>query len=119
MMLAALLLPVALHEWPSNISIGKGRCVPPGQCTPPQTKFSKVILGPAPGQQWNINGGFCGAFSTQHAALSAGAWISQDLVRKANRNQPGEHNMHGDRTEGFEALRYACEQLFENVFVTK
>jgi hypothetical protein len=45
--------------------------------------------------QWNLAGGFCGAFSVQQAALSAGAWISQDLVRKANIGQPGAHNMHG------------------------
>ena len=45
--------------------------------------------------QWNLAGGFCGAFSVQQAALSAGAWISQDLVRKANIAQPGPHNMHG------------------------
>ena len=25
-------------------------------------------------------------------------WVSQDLVRKANRDQPGPHNMHGDTT---------------------
>jgi len=49
-------------------------------------------------------GGFCGAFSLQHNALAFGAWISQDLVRKANRDEPGEHHMHGDSTLGFEVM---------------
>ena len=80
------------------------QCVAPGTCTPPATKYSRVIAGPTPGRQWNIAGGFCGAFSLQHAALAQGAWISQDLVRKANRDQPGPHNMHGDTTVGFEVM---------------
>ena len=104
--MAALLLAVSgTHQWPTNLTSSAQRgCVAPGRCTPPDTKYSKVVVGPQPGQQWNINGGFCGAFSTQHAALGVGAWISQDLVRKANRNQPGPHAMHGDRTEGFEVM---------------
>ena len=80
------------------------QCVAPGTCVPPATAFSRVIAGPQPGQQWNIAGGFCGAFSLQHAALAHGAWISQDLVRKANKDQPGDHFMHGDRTVGFEVM---------------
>ena len=102
-MLSIVAVLLALHEWPANVSAGRG-CVYPGTCTPPSTKFSKVVNGPVPGQQWNINGGFCGAFSTQHAALSAGAWVSQDLVRKANRQQPGQHHMHGDKQVGFEVM---------------
>jgi len=63
------------------------------------------LTGPAPGQQWNIDGGFCGAFSIQQCGLSVGAWVSQDLVRKANRDQTGiEHNMHGDKTLGYEIV---------------
>ncbi len=82
-----------------------GPCVVPGNCTAPSTKFSKVIAGPSPGIQWETSGGFCGAFSVQHAALGFGAWISQDLVRKANRDQTGiPHNMHGDTTVGFEVM---------------
>jgi hypothetical protein len=55
--------------------------------------------------QWEISGGFCGAFSIQQCGLSWGAWVSQDLVRKANRDQTGiEHNMHGDRTLGYEVV---------------
>ena len=82
-----------------------GPCVAPGICTPPKTKYSRVVPGITPGQQWNIAGGFCGAFSVQHGALGrAGAWISQDLVRKSNRDQPGEHHMHGDGTVGYEVM---------------
>ena len=104
-MLATSLFALGLHDWSIyNVSSTGGRCVPPGQCTPPSTKYSRVVTGPVPGQQWNIAGGFCGAFSTQHAALSAGAWVSQDLVRKANREQPGEHHMHGDTTVGYEVM---------------
>ena len=107
----SLVLP-GLHQWTANISAWPGRCVPPGKCTPPFTQFAKVINGPVPGQQWNINGGFCGAFSVQHAALAVGAWISQDLVRKANKDQPGEHHMHGDSTMGYAAPDppRSCEQ---------
>jgi hypothetical protein len=84
--------------------VGAAACVNPGTCTPPASLYSRVIAGPQPGQQWNIEGGFCGAFSTQHAALAFGAWVSQDLVRKANRQQPGPHFMHGDSTVGFEVM---------------
>ena len=83
---------------------GARACVAPGTCTPPNAAFSRVIAGIQPGQQWNIAGGFCGAFSVQHAALAFGAWISQDLVRKANRLQPGPHHMHGDATVGYEVM---------------
>ena len=104
----------ALHEWSVDLlqqqqqqqqqQSTPGVCVPPGQCEPPTTKYSKIVGGIAPGQQWNINGGFCGAFSVQHAALGAGAWISQDLVRKANRHHSGLHFMHGDRVHGYEVM---------------
>ena len=93
----------ALHEAEPG-QFGGGGCVAPGRCTPPSTKFSHVIPGPTPGQQWNINGGFCGAFTIQRAALAFGAWTSQDLVRKANRNSTGLHFMHGDRTLGYEVV---------------
>ena len=32
-----------------------------------------MIVGPKPGQQWNENGGFCGAWSVQQCALAHGA----------------------------------------------
>jgi len=92
-----------LHEYDFNAT-ADGGCVSPGICTAPSTAYSRVIRGPAPGQQWNINGGFCGAFSVQQTALAKGAWLSQDLVRKANRDGPGNHDMHGDTTTGYEVM---------------
>jgi len=94
---------VALHEHESNTT-SSGSCVAPGICVPPTTAYSRVVRGPAPGQQWNINGGFCGAFSVQQNALGKGAWLSQDLVRKANRDGSGNHDMHGDTTNGYEVM---------------
>jgi hypothetical protein len=82
-----------------------GPCVAPGTCTPPPASFSRVILDPSlAGVQWETSGGFCGAFSIQHASLPFGAWLSQDLVRRANRDQPGPHHMHGDPTVGYEVM---------------
>ena len=109
------LLALGLHEGPHPYD---GRCVSPGQCTPPPAKYSKVIAGPQPGQQWNINGGFCGAFSTQHAALAFGAWVSQDLVRKANRNSAPPHTMHGDSTEGYEVMPTNVADTAKNLKLT-
>ena len=40
----------------------------------------------------------------QHGALAFGAWVSQDLVRKANRDQDIPHNMHGDSVVGYEVM---------------
>jgi hypothetical protein len=79
-------------------------CVEPGTCIPPAAQFSRVIPGPKPGQQWNINGGFCGSWSIQQTAKAFGAWISQDVVRKANRDQPIQHYMHGDEELGYEVV---------------
>ena len=96
----------AMHSWTNVTSSAGGSCVAPGTCTPPtDAKYHAQAVGPAPGNQWNINGGFCGAWSTQQNALSVGAWISQDLVRKANRAQTGiAHNMHGDTKLGYEVM---------------
>ena len=81
------------HEWPANFTrpFEAGRCVPPGQCTPPKSAYSKVITGPVPGQQWNINGGFCGAFSVQHAALAAGALRRRATHAHRNRMRAHRH----------------------------
>jgi hypothetical protein len=117
---AAALTAAALHPRGAGaVRVGSdgsaGPCVPPGQCTPPATTFSRVIAGPSPGQQWNTAGGFCGAFSVQHGALAFGAWISQDLVRKANRDQDIPHHMHGDPTVGYEVMpsnvEYTAQKL--------
>lgn len=61
-----------------------GECVYPEICKPPPHKHSKVL--PVKGRfQWDESGGFCGSLSIQTMALTHGAWISQDKVRKANR----------------------------------
>eukprot|EP00040_Diaphanoeca_grandis_P024980 m.137984 g.137984 ORF g.137984 m.137984 type:complete len:353 (-) comp29965_c0_seq1:60-1118(-) len=70
-------------------SAAASNCIEPGKCTPPATKYSNVLAGITPRQQWNINGGFCGAMSIQTAHLTFGAWISQDLVRKGNNHGTG------------------------------
>ena len=95
----------ALHEHGATpLREGDG-CVAPGTCVAPAgAKYSRVIVGPKPGQQWNENGGFCGAWSVQQCALAHGAWISQDLVRKANAGSPPPHTMHGDADEGYEVM---------------
>jgi hypothetical protein len=105
LVLLSMTMATALHPWQRKNASSTGSCIVPGQCTPPPTTYSRVIAGPAPGQQWNINGGFCGAFSIQQSSLAFGAWISQDLVRKANRDQTGiAHNMHGNQILGYEIV---------------
>mmetsp|Transcript_43510 Transcript_43510/g.100121 ORF Transcript_43510/g.100121 Transcript_43510/m.100121 type:complete len:362 (+) Transcript_43510:118-1203(+) len=76
-----------------------GVCVEPGVCTPPPSAFSEV-LPVKPRRQWMIDGGFCGAMSIQVAAMTHGAWLSQDLVRKANTHGEG----HGNPKQGYEVL---------------
>lgn len=85
----------AMHGGPRHAG---GGCVAPGTCVPPRTKFSKVASGVTPRQQWNIEGGFCGALSIQTAHLPYGAWISEDLVRKSNSHGTG----HCEPSEGCE-----------------
>ena len=85
------LCPTAAHALLSGVAYAMhggvhapgGQCVAPGQCTPPKTKFS-TVLPVRPRQQWNTAGGFCGALSIQTGGLAFGAWLSQDLIRKAN-----------------------------------
>jgi len=78
-------------------------------CTAPASaKFSAVVVGPQPAMQWDISGGFCGAFSVQQSALGVGAWISQDLVRKANIEQPGPHAMHGNTSAACAQSELGC-----------
>lgn len=112
--LASVAGATALHEHQFNAST-TGGCIAPGICSEPSTQYKRVMVGPKPGQQWNIDGGFCGAFSTQQSAMAHGAWISQDLVRKANKDDSGNHDMHGDTRHGYELLPsnagYTAQQL--------
>lgn len=71
-----------------NVSIySTAACVYPEICQPPATKYSKV-LPIRPRMQWNTNGGFCGSLSFQVMAMTYGAWLSQDHIRKANIGGP-------------------------------
>eukprot|EP00936_MAST-01D_sp_MAST-1D-sp1_P002341 g2341.t1 len=115
-LLATITLTAALHAHNNSASWPGGGCVSPGTCTPPKAQYSAQAKGPKPGQQWNLSGGFCGGWSTQQSALSVGAWVSQDLVRRSNRAQTGiEKNMHGDTTLGYEVVpvnvEYTAQQL--------
>ena len=58
-------------------------CAPPSVCNPPPASFTKIHWE-KPRIQWNINGGFCGSFSLQTLMMTHGAWVSEDLIRKAN-----------------------------------
>jgi hypothetical protein len=58
-------------------------CCVPGVCEEPAAVFKRVFTI-KPRQQWNIAGGFCGSISIQVLLMAHGAWISEDLVRKAN-----------------------------------
>lgn len=82
----------------------KSGCVAPGLCVEPASKFKRV-LPIKPRRQWNIEGGFCGATSVQVMAMGHGAWISVDLVRKANIGAP----CHGHNETGM-----GCEVGPEN-----
>jgi hypothetical protein len=85
------------RQCPTAHGPGSLNCVAPGVCVPPAAaKFRAITNGPSTSLQWDLSGGFCGAFSLQQSALGAGAYISQDLVRKANIDQPGPHHMHGN-----------------------
>lgn len=95
---SSLAVAAALHEHGAELQ-GGGDCVAPGTCRAPAAT-NRVVLDIKPRQQWNINGGFCGAMSLQVAALGHGAWISQDLIRKATPRGEG----HGDSKVGYEVL---------------
>jgi hypothetical protein len=49
-------------------------------CAKPRKQYER-ILHDKPGLQWNDAGGYCGSWSIQRAALTKGAWISQQQVR--------------------------------------
>ena len=86
-------------------------CVFPGTCTPPMTKYSKKATV-IPRDQWTIEGGFCGALSIQSIALTYGAWISQDLIRKST---PYAGGGFGNPEEGYEVLPQNFEAALKNL----
>ena len=75
------------------------RCCYPGVCIEPPSQF-KEVFPIKPRTQWNSNGGFCGSLSIQVMLLAHGAWVSQDLIRKANIG--AECFGHGDDQLGCE-----------------
>lgn len=85
-------------------------CVAPGDCSPPPA-INKRVAPLRPRQQWNINGGFCGAMSIQETALAFGSYISQDLVRKANTHGEG----HGSPSLGYEVLPSNIAETAQNL----
>ena len=51
-----------------------------GSCIKDDLKY-ELILPAQPGYQWDDAGGYCGSWAIQRAALTKGAWISQQQVR--------------------------------------
>lgn len=86
------------------------QCIAPGICKQPSAKHSRV-LDIKPRRQWNVEGGFCGEMSIQASALAFGAWISQDLVRKASPH--GEGN--GSPGKGYEVLPSNVAETAQNL----
>ena len=96
-------------EYPISID---QKCVYPGTCTPPPTKYSWVAPN-SPRDQWTIEGGFCGSLSIQSIALTKGAFISQDLIRKANIPVGNSCGEHGDNTVGYEVVPQNIAQTLD------
>jgi len=80
-------------------SAEQGRCCYPGVCDEPASPFKEVYTI-KPRQQWNSAGGFCGSLSIQVMMMGHGAWVSEDLIRKANIG--AQCFGHGDDTDGCE-----------------
>jgi hypothetical protein len=88
----------------ATLALDQGRCCQPGVCVEPPSKF-KEVLPIQPRKQWNIAGGFCGSLSIQVMMLAHGAWVSEDLIRKAN---------IGARCHGHSSPAEGCEVGPEN-----
>jgi len=73
-----------------NGSSPVGPCTDP-ECIKPKKKYER-IMNTQPGYQWGDAGGYCGSFATQRAAMSKGAWISQQQVRDATVPGGGHDN---------------------------
>jgi hypothetical protein len=89
-------------------------CVSPGTCTPPSDYKHIAGRDVIPRYQWTISGGFCGSVSIQSIALTYGAWISQDLIRKVAPEAEG----HGNPIEGYEILHSNIETALTNLHFT-
>lgn len=89
-------------------AVNRSSCVSPGVCEAPARKYVKS-WPIKPRQQWNTAGGFCGSVSVQVMMMSYGAWVSQDLVRKANIGAP---------CAGHSSAGMGCEVAPENYNLT-
>ena len=67
------------------------------------------ILPAQPGFQWDDAGGYCGSWATQRAALTKGAWISQQQVRDHTSPGGGHDN---------EILSTNIEEAFKNLKIS-
>lgn len=76
-----LLLPcaaLALMKMPRGVN--ESTLCAAGLCERPALAY-EWVADVQPGYQWGDAGGYCGSWATQRAALSLGAWISQQAVR--------------------------------------
>lgn len=94
--------------------MGDPSCIYPGICTPPCDYSYVGGRNVVPRYQWTISGGFCGSVSIQAIGLTYGAWISQDLIRKAAPEAEG----HGNSIEGYEILHTNIEVALTNLHFT-
>lgn len=109
-----MLLSAASFVLLFNNVIGDESCVSPGVCTPPSDYKYSAGRDIIPRVQWGNSGGFCGSLSIQSIALSYGAWISQDLIRKAAPEAAG----HGNPIQGYEILHTNIEAALSNLHLT-
>ncbi|GAB5363341.1 hypothetical protein AAMO2058_000874400 [Amorphochlora amoebiformis] len=91
--------------------LGSG-CQAPGTCTPPKSRYS-WSAPVVPRIQWGDSGGYCGALSIQTLALTYGAYLSQDAIRKST----GPGGGHGDDKWGYEILHTNIEEALENLSI--
>jgi hypothetical protein len=92
-------------------AMGDNSCVAPGVCTPPNDYKYTAGRDVVPRVQWPDSGGFCGSSSIQAIAQSYGAWISQDLIRKAAPEGGG----HGNPIQGYEILHTNIESALSTL----
>lgn len=62
-------------------------------CEKPDMTYERIQKS-QPGYQWDDNGGYCGSWAIQRAAMSKGAWISQQQVRDHTSPSPGAPASH-------------------------
>ena len=94
--LVPLIVPTADPADPLAMRIREAKfspCSTPGACTSPGLKYERIQKS-QPGYQWDDNGGYCGSWAVQRAALSKGAWISQQQVRDHTSPAPGAPPSH-------------------------